>query len=136
MVINMCLHSDCERGNARTQTFMNWQTYNPETMLGELNPKIKFVLFDRMLKISYIQCIYIFQFLIPLLHFWDTVFQFLSLSKLHIWRSIGANEQWHIGECYIFGIIKTKSLQNVYTCLMWWEKHTHMITSLRSDFVL
>ena len=59
---------------------------------GELNP-IKFVIFERPLKVTEQV---IFQFLIPLLSFWDISVSLIC--KLHTWRRYG---EWYIGECYI-----------------------------------
>ena len=85
----------------------------------ELNPKIKFVLFERTLKITeYV----IFQFLIPLLRFWDISVSLIC--KLHIWRSIWAMTYRRM--LYVFAIIKRNHFEVIMcVCFSHDAKHVH-----------
>ena len=88
------------------------------TKFGELNPKIKFVLFERTLKITSFRL----QFLIPLFRFWDISVSLIC--KLHIWRSIRAMTYWKM--LYIFAIIKPNHFE-VIMCVYFSHdtKHVH-----------
>ena len=79
----------------------------------ELNPKIKFVLFERTLKIT------------------------VSLvCKLHIWRRIRGMTYRRM--LYIFAIIKRNHFKMYFNHfnLVSWEKHAHMITSKWFRFII
>ena len=72
---------------------------------GVSNPKIKFVLFERTLKITeYLSVFY-------------SLASFLRYIRAMTYRRM----------LYIFAIIKRYNFK--CTCLVLWEKHTHMITS-------
>ena len=79
------------------------------TFKGELNPKIKFVLFERTLKITEQVN---FHFFIPLLRFWDISVSLIC--KLHIWRSLLSMTYRRMS--YTFAIIKRNHFE-VIMCL-------------------
>ena len=70
--------------------------------------------------------------MIPLLRFWDISFSLLC--KLHIWRSLWS--MTYRGMLYIFAIIKRNNFKIYCTCLVSWEKHTHMTTLKWFRFII
>ena len=112
---------------------------------GELNPKIKFVVFGKTLKTT-VRYLSVFDSLASFLRY----FSFSDMQITHMTYATLVCKilfiffnQSSIILCLILHLVavnlylnvmylcyyKTKSLQNVHMCLVSWEKHTHMITS-------